>query len=99
ERALRHSLAREQAATERLLAALQREHAAAERLADALEREQTATQHLRELDEMKDAFSRPSPMTCVPRSPRCGGSPRPWTEATSSWRPARSVTCSAGWQP
>ena len=56
ERDLRDSLAREQAATERLAAALQREQAAAERLADALEREQTATQHLRELDEMKDAF-------------------------------------------
>jgi PAS domain S-box-containing protein len=56
ERDLRDSLAREQAATERLSAALQREQAAAERLADALEREQTATQHLRELDEMKDAF-------------------------------------------
>jgi PAS domain S-box-containing protein len=56
ERDLRDSLAREQAATERLSTALQREQAAAERLADALEREQTATQHLRELDEMKDAF-------------------------------------------
>ena len=56
ERDLRDSLAREQAATERLAAALQREQAAAERLADALEREQTASQHLRELDEMKDAF-------------------------------------------
>ena len=56
ERDLRDSLAREQAATERLSAALQREQAAAERLADALQREQTATQHLRELDEMKDAF-------------------------------------------
>ncbi|HZA80476.1 MAG TPA: ATP-binding protein, partial [Actinomycetes bacterium] len=42
ERDLRDSLAREQAASERLLAALQRE--------------QTATQHLRELDAMKDAF-------------------------------------------
>ena len=56
ERDLRDSLAREQAATERLSAALQREQATAERLADALQREQTATQHLRELDEMKDAF-------------------------------------------
>jgi PAS domain S-box-containing protein len=56
ERDLRDSLAREQAATERLLAALQREQAAAEQLSDALEREQTATQHLRELDQMKDAF-------------------------------------------
>jgi PAS domain S-box-containing protein len=42
ERDLRDSLAREQAAAERLAAALQRE--------------QAATQHLRELDQMKDAF-------------------------------------------
>ena len=56
ERDLRDSLAREQAATERLSAALQREQAAAEQLSDALQREQTATQHLRELDQMKDAF-------------------------------------------
>jgi PAS domain S-box-containing protein len=56
ERDLRDSLAREQAATERLSAALQREQAAAERLSDALQREQAATQHLRELDQMKDAF-------------------------------------------
>ena len=56
ERDLRDSLAREQAATERLSAALRREHAAAEQLSDALERERTASQHLRELDEMKDAF-------------------------------------------
>ena len=56
ERDLRDSLAREQAATERLSAALQREQTAAEQLSDALQREQTATQHLRELDQMKDAF-------------------------------------------
>ena len=56
ERDLRDSLAREQAATERLSAALQREQAAAKQLSDALQREQTATQHLRELDQMKDAF-------------------------------------------
>jgi PAS domain S-box-containing protein len=53
---LRDSLAREQAAGERLSAALEREQAATEQLAAALEREQAATQHLRELDQMKDAF-------------------------------------------
>jgi PAS domain S-box-containing protein len=56
ERDLRDSLAREQAAGERLSAALEREQAAAERLSAALQREQAATQHLRELDQMKDAF-------------------------------------------
>jgi PAS domain S-box-containing protein len=56
DRDLRDSLAREQAAAERLSAALQREQAAAEQLSAALEREQAATRHLRELDEMKDAF-------------------------------------------
>jgi PAS domain S-box-containing protein len=56
ERDLRDSLAREQAASERLSATLQREQAAAKQLSDALQREQTATQHLRELDQMKDAF-------------------------------------------
>jgi PAS domain S-box-containing protein len=56
ERDLRDSLAREQAATERLSAALLREQAATERLSAALLREQAATERLRELDEMKDAF-------------------------------------------
>jgi PAS domain S-box-containing protein len=56
ERDLRDSLAREQAATERLSAALQREEAATQQLAAALQRERAATQHLRELDQMKDAF-------------------------------------------
>jgi PAS domain S-box-containing protein len=56
ERDLRDSLAREQAAGERLSAALEREQAATEQLAAALQREQAATQHLRELDQMKDAF-------------------------------------------
>jgi PAS domain S-box-containing protein len=56
ERDLRDSLAREQAATERLSVALQREQAASERLSVALQREEAATEHLRALDEMKTTF-------------------------------------------
>jgi PAS domain S-box-containing protein len=56
ERDLRDSLAREQAASERLSVALQREQAATEQLSVALQREEAATQHLRALDEMKTTF-------------------------------------------
>jgi PAS domain S-box-containing protein len=56
ERDLRDSLAREQAASERLSVALQREQAATEQLSVALQREEAATEHLRALDEMKTTF-------------------------------------------
>jgi PAS domain S-box-containing protein len=56
ERDLRDSLAREQAASERLSVGLQREQDATERLSVALQREEAATEHLRALDEMKTTF-------------------------------------------
>jgi signal transduction histidine kinase len=56
ERDLRDSLAREQAATERLSVALAREQTATEQLSVALQRERAAAEHLRALDQMKNAF-------------------------------------------